>query len=322
MVLLCLGVCFFLSCSQKENSEIAFNRLMTWSRESSLPAEYGLAGAYAGYHNNAVIFAGGCHFATDRWRSDAVKIYTDDIYVLTEEDNVRLWKKQDIRLPHPVAYGASVTVPDGVLCFGGMNSETVFDLVLLLKWNSKTQTVEVIELGKMPTALANMQAALHGKDIYLIGGQTAPNVMETTTAAFLKGRYTNTSSPLTWIDVRSTDAEGNEYLNQMPADPRILAAATTQFNGESESIYVIGGRQELGNNQFVFFSDTWEFNPTKSLWIRKADAPVPLMAASAVSVGMAHIFVLNGAQGDLLTQLVNGELTQQAHPGFHKESYA
>lgn len=322
MVLLCLAVCLFLSCSRKENSEMAFNRLMTWSQESPLPDEFGLAGSFAGYHNNAVIFAGGCHFATDTWRSDAVKIYTDKIYVLTETDGVRTWTKQDIRLPHPVAYGASVTVADGVLCFGGMNAETVFDIVYLLKWNSGTKTVEVVELGKMPMPLANTQAALHGKDVYLIGGQTGMNVTETTTAAFLKGRYVNGSSPVVWSDVLSSDTRGNEYLNQMPGEPRILASAATQFNGETESVYVIGGRQELGNNQFVFFSDTWEFNPTKSLWTRRADAPVPLMAASAVSVGMAHIFVLNGAQGDLLTQLVNGELTQQDHPGFHKESFA
>lgn len=325
LILLCLGIGLFLSCSQKENSEMAFNNLMSWRKEASLPDEYGFAGAFAGYHNKALIFAGGCHFHTYEWRADAEKVYSDAVFVLKqEEDGNRVWHKQEVRLPQPLAYGASVTVADGVLCFGGMNGEAVSDTVFLLKWNDASATVEINEIGKMPLPLANSQAALLSNAVYLAGGQSGIDCTETTTDVFLKAVYSGAaaSQPIQWEEVKAKDADGQLYVNQIPSEPRILATVAAQFNGEGESIYVIGGRQELGNKQFVFFSDTWEFNPKKNLWTRRSDAPVPLMAASAASVGMAHIFILNGAQGDLLTKLLNGEMTQQQHPGFHKESFA
>lgn len=318
---LLLALLSFISCEHKEKSELAFNDLMTWSKEVPLPDEYGLAGGFAGYHDGVILFAGGSNFETHQWRADAVKVYSDIVYALIEsEDGTRSWKEQTVRLPEPVAYGASVTLRDGILCFGGMNGEKVFDTVFLLRWNSQTGEAEISDAGKMPFPLANMQAALIGNDIYLIAGQTGLSTPETMSDAFLKTTYRN--GTLVWSDVNAADRDGNEYLNVFPGGERILVAAASQFNGENESVYVVGGRKELGGDRYEFFSDTWEFNPTKSLWSRKSDAPVPLMGASAVSVGMAHIFILNGAQGDLLTQLVNGDLTQENHPGFHKQGFA
>lgn len=319
-----LALLTFFGCKENLKSEVGFQNLMTWEREASLPDEFGFAGAFGGFHNQVILYAGGCHFYTKTWQADAKKVYFDRVYVLQEDEKgEKQWTLAPTRLPQPLAYGASVTLPEGVLCLGGMNDKLISNNAFLLKWNSEKNDVEIIDLGEMPLPLANTQATYCEGRIYVAGGQTSLQTPESTTSAFLQASFDGSKNLLKWHQgVVTTDGEGNEYEDVMPAEPRILATVATQFNGEKDSVYVIGGRQELGNNQFVFFSDTWAYNPTKKSWKRCADAPVPLMAASAVSVGMAHIFILNGAQGDLLTQLINGELTQQEHPGFHKEGFA
>ena len=73
-----------------------------WSRLADVPDPRGLAGHFAGIHNDVLIIAGGANFDEPVWQSP--KLWHDAVYVLplsTPADSTA-WIK-DLRLPAPLA---------------------------------------------------------------------------------------------------------------------------------------------------------------------------------------------------------------------------
>ena len=89
----------------------------------------GVAGPLVGVHNDALIVAGGANFPQTVW--DNSKVWHDAIHVLTKTADGYAWHEGG-RLAHPIAYGAAVSTPDGVVCMGGNDSSTTFGDVFLL----------------------------------------------------------------------------------------------------------------------------------------------------------------------------------------------
>ena len=72
----------------------------------------------------------------------------------------------------------------------------------------------------------------------------------------------------------------------------------TQHNGYDDCIYVIGGRQQDGD-QVNFFSDVWEYNLSTKEWKERKQSPSPIMAGTAIGFSQSHVAVLGGADGSL-----------------------
>ena len=64
----------------------------------------GLAGAYAGIHNDCLIIAGGANFPMGR-HGRGKKIYHQSIYALERVDEEYIWHSQSIKLPAPWLMG-------------------------------------------------------------------------------------------------------------------------------------------------------------------------------------------------------------------------
>ena len=94
----------------------------------------GLAGGFVGISNGALLFAGGANFPGKLPWEGGKKRWWDDIYVLERTEQTYKWRSEVFKLDRPIAYGLSVTIPEGVLCIGGCNEEQCFDDVFLLKW--------------------------------------------------------------------------------------------------------------------------------------------------------------------------------------------
>lgn len=75
----------------------------------------GVSASFTGTIGNEVIVAGGCNFAEKPAAKGGKKIYYNTVSAYNETDNK--WNEIG-RLPQPVAYGASATVPDGIVCMG------------------------------------------------------------------------------------------------------------------------------------------------------------------------------------------------------------
>ena len=282
--------------------------LLDWKELASLPNELGVAGPFAGVHNNALIVAGGANFPRPVW--DNNKVWHKQIHVLAKISDELVWKDGGT-LPRQIAYGAAVSTPDGIVCMGGNDSNQTFDEVFLLQWDASAGKVVTIDYPTLPKPCAYGAATLVGNVIYLAGGQSGQS---------LETAMTNFWS----LDLSKKD-NLNEFvwkeLKPWPGSSRAFNLTVRQHNGYNDCVYLISGRRQESSdpNDIGFLKDVWEYTPVTGNWRRRADAPRCVMAGTGIGFGQSHVFVLGGADGSLFFK--GGELKDD-HPGFPKESLA
>ncbi len=281
---------------------------LSWEELPSLPDELGVAGPFAGVHGDALVVAGGANFPRPVWENE--KEWRDRIFVLTESDDELVWKLGG-RLARPIAYGAAVSTPDGVVCMGGNDTKTTFDNVFLLTWDASTRSVATTEYPSLPEPCAYGAAALVGDVIYLAGGQNGQS---------LESAMTNFWA----LDLSKRGNPAEFVWRELPpwAGPsRALNLTVHQHNGTNDCVYVISGRRQESPaaDSVEFLKDVWEYTLTTGQWRKRADAPRCVMAGTAIGDGRNQIFVLGGADGSLFFK---GDELKDEHPGFPKEALA
>ncbi len=264
----------------------------------------GVAGPYVGVHNDALIVAGGANFPKPYWGEN--KVWHDDIWVLERSSNGTLnqWKNGG-SLPRPLGYGASVSLPQGVLCIGGNDAERTYSEVFLLKWDRSGNSVERESLPSLPKTIAYTAATSVGSKVYVIGG-TETNEL---------------SSALNklWILDMENIGDGWQERPGLPGPARGFNLIATQNNGYEERIYIFSGRRETEKGDLEFLKDAYSYSPATGLWSRLADSPACMMAGEAIPVGENHIFAVGGADGSLFHA---ADDLKGDHPGFPKRAWA
>lgn len=277
--------------------------VLGWTELPDLPDELGVAGPFVGVHRDALIVAGGANFARPVWEND--KVWHDAIYVLTRTDDGYTWHEAG-HLDRPLAYGAAVSTPDGVVCMGGNDSQQTYSDVFLLSWDPETESIQKTPYPALPKPCAFGAAAQIGETIYLAGGQS--------------GSELSTAMNNFWALDRNADSTtGGLKWRELPACPgptRALNLTVSQHNGYNDCIYVISGRREE-SGQVEFLRDVWEFTPAKNAWRQRRDAPRCVMAGVGIGHGQSHVFVLGGADGSLFFK---SEELKDDHPGFPTEA--
>lgn len=298
-----LLLCLFAQVARADMSEA-----LKWEELPSLPDPLGVAGPFAGVHNDALIVAGGANFPAPAWENE--KLWHDRIHVLTKQDDEFVWKDGG-QLPRPIAYGATVSTPDGIVCMGGNDDEKTFDDVFLLHWDPKLRSISSTRFPNLPRPCAFGAAALIGETIYLAGGQSGPS-LDSAMANF-------------WsldLSKRKTVADFKwKELPPLPGRPRAFNLAVSQHNGYEHCLYVISGRHQRSSDaaDVEFLTDVWEYTPATQSWRSRKDAPSCVMAGTAASFGQSHVFVFGGADGSLFFK---GNELRDNHPGFPKRAFA
>jgi len=280
--------------------------LLAWSDElPALPDSIGVAGPFAGVHGDALIVAGGANFPPPVWDND--KAWHDQIHVLLREDGQYVWK-QGGRLPRPIAYGASVSTSVGVLCIGGNDGRETFSDVFLMQAKPLTGEVTVVDYPSLPQPCAFGSAAIIGEVVYLAAGQSGAGLESATTKMWsLDLAKRNDGSGFQWKEEPS-----------LPGPTRALNLTLAQHDGYEESIYVISGRRQEGD-EVQFLTDVWQYKPASKTWHPRADVPKCVMAGTGVGWGQSHLLVLGGADGSKFFQ---GDELRDDHPGFPKQAWA
>ena len=283
---------------------------LDWQPLPDLPDELGVAGPFVGVLDDTLIVAGGANFPRPVWEND--KLWHDRIHALTKTDTGYLWRDAGT-LPRPIAYGAAVSTPSGVVCMGGNDAGDTFNDVFLLRWDAKTQSVVCIAYPPLPQPCAYGQAALVGNVIYLAGGQSGTG-LESAMKNFwaLDLSKSRESAEFTW-----------QALAPWPGPSRAFNITVGQHNGYDDCVYVISGRRQsgmdvgqastpsgteshpaadFGDGDIQFLNDVWEFTPRTGQWRRRADVPRCVMAGTGIGFGQSHIFVLGGADGSLFSR--------------------
>ncbi len=293
------------------NNDRSDNAFFEWSNFTTLPAaasqdeSLGVAGAFAGVSNGALIVGGGANFAKPYLGMD--KQWHSDIWVLEKDGNNDKWYS-GFNLDKPMGYGMSVTTPQGVVCIGGADAVKCYADVFMLVWDKTSKTISTKALPPLPRPCAFGGAAIIGSVIYVAGGMS-------------DNALSSAMNNLWALDLSAKES-GWKVLAPLPALARAFNVTVAQHDGKSDCVYVIGGRmhQDAANPKAIkFLNDAYKYSPASGQWEKCADLPKPQCAGTAAAVGQSHIFMFGGADGSLFFK---ADELKDNHPGFPKDIYA
>jgi SSS family solute:Na+ symporter len=284
----------------------------TWTELPPLPpapdqaAQPGVAGPFVGAHNGALIVAGGANFPDAPPWEGGKKTYWDSLFVLvTSAGGAPEWiRDARHRIPRPLAYGAAVDTPAGVLCIGGCDADRCYADCFLLRWDSAARTVTREPMPALPRPLAFMAAARIGSSVTIAGGQEA-----------VTGDGASATAHVFALDLQAPGGPGASAwkpLSPWPGPPRILPVAAAQFDGTRDCFFLFSGRHVAPGRPTELLTDAYAFDPGRARWRRLADVSVAasgtagarcIMAGAAVRSGAAHLLVIGGARGDRFLEL-------------------
>ena len=245
----------------------------------------GVAAAFAGRSDHFVIVAGGCNFPETPAAEGGQKKFYDDIWVLElDKDRGYYIKrayanwKQVGSLPRPIAYGASVSVADGVVCLGGTSDgQTSLNEVCLLSF--KNGKLAIKPLPPLPVGLDQMAAAYGNGNIYVLGGQSngKPNTHVYSLA------YDENATAWTEIDVPA------ETANTLAA---LQPCAIVQNGSVGMELYFFGGYYP---DRKVANTTACSYTPNRrEPWQQLKPTDFALVGASAVTCGASNILFFGG----------------------------
>ncbi len=271
---------------------------LSWSRLPDIPDAQGLAGAFCGVSGGALVMAGGANIAGDVWADPLRKVWHDSVFVLEKPGGP--WKA-GFHLRQPCAYGVSVTVPDGVACFGGGDAGRNFPDAFLLRW--RNGAVEQSPLPPLPRPCAFACGTTVGRTIYVAGGIESPDATE--------ALHTFWS-----LDLAAPQA-GWKELDPWPGPARILAMA----GSADDTFFLFGGAclmPDVSGKKAVraYLADAYAYSPPTG-WRRLADLPHALAGgpSPAPSPSPGKLALVSGDDGKNVSFQ-----PLRDHPGFPHET--
>jgi len=300
-----LVVCgFLLACSGALGGEGEGppRQIFAWEELPPLPDPLGFGGPFVGVSGGALIVAGGANFPTPLFEGGK-KVWVNSVFSL--EPETKKWSRLSA-LPRPLAYGASISWRDSLVCAGGCDAERCYADVLVVRGPAGGASPS---LPSLPRPCAMMGAALVGDTIYVAGGQESPTATEA-----LKNLWA--------LDLSKPDPRWQE-LEPWPGPGRILPVVAAQSNGYETQVYVISGaklsRGPDGKAARRYLTDGWAYSPKSKRWRRIADVPRPVVAAPAIASGQSHILVFSGDDGANAARVFE---LKDRHPGFSRDVLA
>lgn len=314
--LLFLGWFFSVNAQNQTNP---YNETTAFDTKSLKNSELheGLAGAYFGKYKQYFIMAGGSYFPNGKPWENGKKHFSKSVFVFEKsaDGNLKLvYQGED--LPEPIAEGGSVTTPNGVLCVGGQTQKGLSSNVFLLQFEKGK--VIISNYPNLPVAVKSIAVTSINNDVYVIGGQ-----------------LTNGASSNQFLKLKNVLSAKNSWENLPPYPIAVSGAmAVAQQDGEEISVFSFGGRNRNDNAEVTtFYSDVYQFKPSKNQWVRKKDiqntnGKIALSVSGATKVGASSVLIFGGDSGDTFNQVEkaintdNQELRNelwQNHQGFSKE---
>lgn len=298
-LLLCV-VCWPWLNAEGKSDDHSFNSIrFSTLQPLRVNGEQGVSAPYAGVSNGYLVVAGGCNFPDTPAADGGGKVYYNNIYVCKPGSHATWQKVGHIKTAS--AYGASVSVADGVVAIGGTDGRRSLCDVTLLSYD-KNGRVGQTALPPLPQGLDNMAAAYGNGYIYVAGGQTDGEVHN---KAF-RLRYPNGKA---W-----------EALPDFPGQARLQPVATVQNGAEGQMFYLFGGYDDDGVS-----GNGLCYAPATKVW--KQTAPIEadgecatLVGAACVNSGASFIVCVGGVDREIFNEALVRIKAQG--PTFKEEQYA
>jgi solute:Na+ symporter, SSS family len=311
---------------------------LIWKKVATLPHEVetgeskGYAGMFAGTHQEMIILAGGANFPNQPPWKGGEKQWSNNISVLKKTGDDYQWVSSgEYHLPKPLAYGSAVSTKEGVILIGGENKNGNQKDVYRLNWNPGTKKVTIETLTNLPWPLANTSAVILEDVIYLVGLHES-----------------NPEGIFLSMDLKSPHPEWKS-LPTWPGAARTNAGLGIQTDGESEKLYLFGGRKKGKDGVSEVFAHSYSYDPSRQTWKKlspiqmKGGKEVHLSAFSIYPIGSGHILLIGGVSPEPFNTLERFQtlLSDQKilpherdsllnerdrllenHPGFNKSVFA
>lgn len=278
-------------------SQSDFQNRFKWDEIAELPPaagmefQQGIASPFAGCIEETVIVAGGCNFPDEPVHEGGKKKYYDDVFILKTNNGSYEWGS-GFKLPYEVAYGASVSLEEGLLCIGGKNNRSSLRSVLLLKWNPATSKIEIEEWPTLPFGMSQMGAAKIDDKIYIAGGIS-------------DGKLINSFLSLD-LSKKGTDEFRWQILDNYPGPTRLQPVVVAQNAAEENCLYLISGSSyPETQTEPDITTDGLEFNPKTGKWKPMAEIspnglpPFSLHGAGGIAIGTNHILFIGGVNREI-----------------------
>lgn len=246
----------------------------------------GVSAPFTGFINGMLLVGGGCNFPDKPVAEGGTKHYYSEVFVLdTANTSLSGWKKAG-DLPVPLAYGASVSTPEGIVCIGGNNSEQAFPSVFLLTWNTPEKELAISRLPELPAPMDNLSATYADGIVYVAGGNEAGKACN----SFLS------------LDLTQLPRASWNRLPDFPGAARVQPVLAAQKTPMGTGIFLTGGFQPLSDNlKAVIPTDMFVYHPETKVW--KIEARLPptdtgeprtFTGGCAVSFGDSSILLMGG----------------------------
>ena len=284
--------------AEAQEAQAHQNQLMTWRRLAPLPDREGFASPFAGLSNGALIVAGGANFPDKKPWEGGTKIYHDRIFVLERPDGE--WLEAG-KLPHPLAYGVSITAPQGLVCIGGNDAERAYNDVFLLQWSEGK--IHSISLPPLPNPVTAAAGAILGSTIYVVGGHTTPNPTDS-----------DSLSDLLALDLDAANLQWTA-LQSPPGPGRFLSVVGVR----EDSLYLFSGIRHVAADKGVsleYLTDAYSYTPGAvegNRWVRLANLPranAAVPSPAPLVDGSRFVLLGSGADGG------HTDRPMSEHPGF------
>ena len=254
--------------------------------------EAGVSAPYVGIADGVIIRAGGCNFPDNPLAPDSKKQFYQGIYSLTQNSEGDFVSRQIGRLPFPMAYGAGVTTPEGLIIIGGTSPSEALSSVYKINVDKEGKAV-ITQLPSMPGTIDNMAAAYLDGKIYVAGGN-------------YDGRPSNELLCLDLNDI----SKGWKVLASFPGNPRVQPVLAGSTDGKGNPMLYLWGGFALrqSDREPSLNTDGLAYNPKKNKW---TEIPAPknnrgeeISTGGGVAVTLpgGNIVVVGGVNKDIFLQ--------------------
>ena len=259
----------------------------------------GLSGHFAGLSENYLLVAGGCNFPEVPAALGGAKKYYDIVLALAAPLSGKQWVNVG-RLPKPLAYGVSISTPEGVVCIGGTQDGKVSEKSVFLLQMQKGK-LSIKTLPDLPIGLDQMAGAFGDGYIYVAGGQT-------------NGRPSNKAFRLSM----GHTSQGWKELSNLPGAGRVQSCGAVQNGALGPLFYVFGGFDPTTN---LIADNGLVYNPKRNTWETTSrilpegvSRPQALVGAQAVVSGSGHILFFGGVNREIFQQAIQRGKQLAEHP--------
>lgn len=271
----CLLAGILASCESRQATQDIWK--FSLQKMSGFPIEedgfsLGVSACYAGTLGDQLIMAGGCNFPEIPAAEGGKKKFYKGIYAADcTGDSVFVWRKVG-ELPVAAAYGATISIADGLVLVGGMSADGALSSVFHLSLSEDKQRVILDTLRSLPFTMDNMAGTTVNHTLFLMGG----NVNGQPSKSLYSFLYTKPDSP--WVQEAP-----------FPGEARIQPVCVGQ--PKDGSLYVWGGFAPAVNGRAATLStDGYRYSVEKRTWeeigVPVGDDFIPVSLGGGIAYSM------------------------------------